>query len=416
MQMPEVEQEPQKRKRLPIGLIFITALLDLLGLSLIVPVLGPLLISQNEILGPEFGPDSRNIVLGLIIGTFSLLQFFGSSILGSLSDKYGRKPVLVASLITSFVGYSTVGIGIHFGNLAVMFVGRAVQGFAAGNLAILFSSIADISAPEEKAKNFGLVGAAFGIGFVFGPLLGGVLSNPELVSWFTFTTPFIVGATLVLLNLLQVWVRFEETNEAPKPNLVVSPFAGFVNLGKAFSHDSLRSIFLVVFLQTFGFTFFTQMVQVTLIKQFDYGPDDIGYLYGFIGVVIALTQGVLVGIISKRYSPNKILYVTLFLLPVALLINMLPTENWQLFMLVPLIAICQGISTPNISAMISNMASKDEQGETLGMQQSVQALSQILPPLLGGFVVSKFITSPFWGAAFIIFLAWLAFIRQFKWE
>ena len=416
MSTPEEGQDQQQEKRSPIGLVFITALLDLLGLSLIIPVLGPLLISQNDILGPEFGEESRNIILGLIIGTFSLFQFFGSPLLGSLSDKFGRKPVLVISLITSFIGYSTVGFGIHFGSLTVMFIGRAVQGFAAGNLAVLYSSVADISAPQEKAKNFGLIGAAFGIGFVFGPLLGGVLSNPELVSWFTYTTPFIVGAILVLLNLIQVWLRFEETNESPNSELEVSPFAGFVNLGKAVRHDSLRSIFLVVFLQTFGFTFFTQMVQVYLIKEFDYGSADIGYLYGYIGIVIALTQGVLVGAISKRYSPNKVLYVSLFMLPLALLVNLLATVNWHLYVLVPLIAICQGISTPNISALISNMASRSEQGETLGMQQSVQALSQIIPPLLGGIAVSFSISSPFWGSALVIFLAWIAFVRQFKWE
>ncbi|MEM8901919.1 MAG: MFS transporter, partial [Bacteroidota bacterium] len=259
-------------------------------------------------------------------------------------------------------------------------------------------------------------GAAFGIGFVFGPLLGGVLSNPELVSWFTYTTPFIVGAFLVLLNLIQVWLRFQETNDNPNSELEVSPFAGFVNLGKAVRHDSLRSIFLVVFLQTFGFTFFTQMVQVYLIKEFDYGSADIGYLYGYIGIVIALTQGVLVGSISKRYPPVKVLYVSLFMLPLALLVNLLATVNWHLYVLVPLIAICQGISTPNISALISNMASRSEQGETLGMQQSVQALSQIIPPLLGGIAVSFSISSPFWGSALIIFLAWIAFVRQFKCE
>ncbi|MEO0641232.1 MAG: MFS transporter, partial [Bacteroidota bacterium] len=172
-------QEATPKKGNSIGIIFLTAFIDLLGFSLVIPVLGPLLIDGTYVLDASYDADTRNLMYGLLSGIFPLFQFFGSSILGSLSDKYGRKPILLISLVISFVGYVVFTLGVYFGDLILMFVGRSIQGLAAGNLSILYSSVADVSSKEEKAKNFGVIGAAFGLGFVIGPFLGGLLSNPE---------------------------------------------------------------------------------------------------------------------------------------------------------------------------------------------------------------------------------------------
>ncbi|MDP5172570.1 MAG: MFS transporter, partial [Bacteroidia bacterium] len=355
----------------PMPTIFLTVFLDLLGLTLIIPILAPLFIDSNEILGPEVSEGTRNLLYGLVIGIYSLCQFLGAPLLGAASDRVGRKKILYYTLTGTLLSYLIIAFSIWTGSLALLLVGRAIQGLSAGNLSVIYSAIADISKPEEKAKNFGLVGVAFGLGFIIGPVLGGVLSDPSIVSWFSFVTPFLLSAVLVVVNFVMVYARFPETNKNMNPDAPVDLFAGFSNLGRAFLNPSLRAIFVVVFFFTFGFTFFTQFIQVYLIRDFAFKQADIGYLFGYIGFVIAFTQGVLVrALSSKRVAPALILRITLFCLSVAFILLLVPNTTLGLYLLMPLVAINQGIANPNISAMVSNRAPATLQGQTLGMQQS----------------------------------------------
>ncbi|MEM9986390.1 MAG: MFS transporter, partial [Bacteroidota bacterium] len=299
------------------------------------------------------------------------------------------------------------------GQLWMLFLGRVVQGFSAGNLSVIYSAIADISEEGEKAKNFGLVGAAFGIGFVIGPLVGGILSDPSYVSWFSFATPFFFAAALVALNLILVWRIFPETNLNPNLEAELTPWKGFQNLARAFSDPSLRAIFIVVFLFNFGFTFFTQMIQLFLIKRFDFDQSDIGELFGFVGILLALTQGLIVRFLSQKVGPSPTLRVTILTLAGSFLLLLIPDTTLGIYLMMPFIVVSNGIANPNLSTMVSNLAPRHLQGETLGMQQSVQALAQIVPPLAGGIIVSYSITSPMWLASLSVFLAWGAFIWQF---
>lgn len=415
-------------QRTPILTIFLTAFIDLLGLSLVFPILGELITDSNYVLGEAVSDQSRNLIYGLLSAIFPFAQFFGTSLFGSLSDKIGRKPVLLATLSISLLGYMIFTYGVYSANLALMFGGRAVQGLGAGNLSILFSSVADISANEDKAANFGLIGAAFGLGFVIGPFVGGVLSDPSWLvnfgledawyaEWMKFETPFILGAGLVLVNIFQVMYFFRESLASPNSELRVTPFTGLVNLRKAASNSELRAVFGIVFLQTFGFTFFTTMMQVFLIKKFDMTRGDIGPLFGYIGLIIVFSQVVLVRYFSKRVSPRRMVPIALIGQSLALLLPLFAQEVWHLYLLFPLVAVFQALVQPNISAMVSNMAPPQLQGETLGMQQSVRAMAQVVPPLAGGLIVSWSLSSPMWLAAMTIFIAWVTFqvdVRQGK--
>lgn len=414
--MPE-NSSPSKT---PISTIFLTAFIDLLGLSLVFPILGELITDSNYVLGETVGEQNRNLIYGLLSAIFPFAQFFGTSLFGSLSDKIGRKPVLLGTLSISLLGYMIFTYGVYSANLVLMFGGRAIQGLGAGNLSVLFSSIADVSSNEDKAANFGLIGAAFGLGFVIGPFLGGVLSDPTwlanfgledawFASWMKFETPFVLGGIFVLINILQVMQFFKESLASPNSNLKVTPFIGMVNLRKAANNQELRSIFGIVFLQTFGFTFFTTMMQVFLIKRFDMSRGDIGPLFGYIGLIIVFSQAVLVRYFSKRVSPKRMVPIALFGQSIALLLPLLAQEVWHLYLLFPMIAVFQALVQPNISAMVSNMAPPQLQGETLGMQQSVRAMAQVVPPLAGGLIVSWSLSSPTWLAAATIFIAWITF-------
>jgi len=402
------------------AIIFLTAFIDLLGLSLVFPILGELITDSNYVLGPEYGDDSRNLIYGLISAIFPLAQFFGTSLFGSLSDKIGRKPVLLGTLSISLLGYIIFTYGVYSASLTLMFVGRAIQGLGAGNLSVLFSAVADVSENKEKAANFGLIGAAFGLGFVVGPFIGGVLSDPGWLgnfglenAWFAqymrFETPFVLGSFLVLINILQAMAFFRESLAHPNSKLKITPFTGLINLRKAFFNESLRSIFSIVFLQTFGFTFFTTMMQVFLIKKFGMSRGEIGPLFGYIGLVIVFSQVVLVRYFSQRVASSRMVPIALLGQAAALMLPLLATEIWHLYLAFPLIAVFQALVQPNISAMVSNMSPPELQGETLGMQQSVRAMAQVVPPLAGGLIVSWSLSSPMWLAAFTILIAWITF-------
>lgn len=404
------------RKPKPLGLIFATTLLDLLGLTLIIPIFAPMLTESNAVLGPEVSTETRNFLYGALIATFPFFQFIGAPLLGTLSDRIGRKKVLYFTLSGALISYFITAVGVVRGSIELLFLGRIIQGASAGNLSVIYSAIADISEEGEKAKNFGLIGAAFGIGFVIGPLVGGILSDPEYVSWFSFATPFFFAAGLVALNLILVWRIFPETNLHPNPDAELTPWKGFQNLARAFSNPSLRSIFIVVFLFTFGFTFFTQMIQLFLIQLFDFNQSDIGKLFGFVGILLALTQGVIVRQLSGKVPPRPILRITLLTLAGSFLLLLIPDTTMGIYLMMPFIVVSNGIANPNLSSMVSNLAPKHLQGETLGMQQSVQALAQIVPPLAGGIIVTYSITSPMWLAALSVFLGWVAFVVQFGWR
>lgn len=393
------------------GVVFFTTFLDLLGVGIIIPIIAPLFLDGGHHLLPDhFSFSQRTMLMGLLISSFSFMQFFGSSFLGTLSDRFGRKKVLFASITGTAIGYIILATGIELGLPALLFAGRMLNGFCAGNLAVIYSAIADISSPEQKSRNFGMVGAAFGMGFVIGPFMGGQLADSTLVSWFTYATPFWVAAGLSAFNLLLIALRFTETI-GQKVNRSLNFTTGFRNIQTAFTHPQLRVVFLISFLFIFGFTFFTQFIQVYLIESFEYTQSDIGKLFAYMGIWIALTQGGIIRPVSKRFTPFNTLRFSLVLLATAMLALLLPSQSWQLFLVLPFVSIFQGLTSPNITATVSNLAGSDIQGEILGINQSVSAFAQLLPPLIGGVLVGYDIRMPMYGSALFILLAWLVLQR-----
>lgn len=393
--------------------LFLIVFLDLLGLTLIIPLLAPLFLLTNLIFPASVPESARNILLGFLIAVYPLAQFFGAPILGALSDHHGRKNLLRVSLIGTFFSYIIFAIGIHLGSLWILFASRAVQGFLGGNISITMSAIADISSPTEKAKNFGLIGMAFGLGFIIGPFIGGVLSDPKVVPWFGFSTPFWVAAGLSVVNMAMLAWFFTETIKK-RIHTRISVLTGFRNLRRAFSFEHLRTMFIVVFLINFGFSFFTQFFQVSLIERFAYTQADIGKVFAYLGLWIAITQGIIMRPLSKRVQPPKVLRWSLVLLAVALPVLLVPVNAAWLYAILPFIAIFNGLSYPNSNAIVSNLSAKDSQGEILGINQSIQALAQALPPMIAGFIVALHPSYPTLIGSACIFGAWLIFIKFYS--
>ncbi len=395
-------------KRNPILAVFITVFIDMLGVGIIIPIFAPLIVRNEYGLMPLATSEAtRNLTYGILSATFAIFQFFGAPILGGLADKYGRKKILRFSLLGTFVGYVLFALAVHYRLLWLVFIARALPGFMGGNISIVLASLADISDPKDRAKNFGLVGMAFGLGFILGPFIGGTLGKIDLA------LPLWCTAALTLLNIVLVIIQFPETF-VPSGNGTVSLLTGIRNVKRALKMKELDVVFLTLFLQAFGFSFFMQFFQVYLIKQFDFSQVQIGQMFGYIGIWIAITQGGITRLVSKRFSSPQILQFTLLGLSLSLWLILGPSALWMLFVTQPLVALFQGLSQPNLTSIVSVLTPKDTQGEILGIQQSVQSLAFAIPPIIAGVVVSIDVRLPIFLAGLSIFIAWLVFVFGFR--
>lgn len=392
--------------------LLVTVFLDFLSFSIVLPILAPVLLDPARgILSPEYSYSLRTIILGFLIAAFPIAQFFGAPVLGVLSDKYGRKKILLISIFGTAVSLVFFAVGIQVQSLFLLFVSRVVNGITGGNVSTAQSAIADMSDAQSKTRNFGLIGMAFGLGFVLGPFIGGKLADPSIVSWFDYATPNWFAAILSFLNVAAIWFWFDETLLHPNAEATISFTSGFVHLRRAFSHANLRVIFAVVFFAMFGFTFFTQFFQVYLISKFNFNQSQIGELYAFVGIWIALTQGGLTRVLSKHLSPSKAIRISLLTLGLALIALLLPQQSWLIYCVVPFVALSQGVTMPNMTAIVSNAASIHDQGEIMGINQSVQSVSFSIPPIIAGFVTSIDYRLPIILASAFVLVAWLVYMK-----
>lgn len=403
-----------KDKKFSILPVFFTVFLDLLGLGIIIPILPSVLLDPRAgILPITFSFSQRTIIYGFLIASYPLAQFFGAPILGALSDRNGRKKILVFSLIGTLIGYILFAIGIIQMNIYLLFIGRIIDGFTGGNISIAQTIIADVSDEKTKSRNFGLIGMAFGLGFVIGPYLGGKLSDPTIVSWFDYYTPFLFSAILTVINISLVIWKLPETLEIKK-KVKITALTGIKNIRKAFGYKDLRVMFLVVFLLTIGFNFFTQFFQVFLIGKFQFNQSRIGDLFAYMGLWIALVQGVILRPLSKKYSSKTILSLSILLLTMVFPLLLIPNKAIWIYLIIPFIAMFQGMTQPNTTAIISNLTNKEKQGEILGINQSISSLAQAIPPIIAGFVTSININLPTILASVVTGIAWIVFISLFR--
>jgi DHA1 family tetracycline resistance protein-like MFS transporter len=349
-------------------------------------------------------------VLGFLLGIYSIAQFFGAPVLGTLADQYGRKKMLLLSLAGTCLGYVLFAIGIVQRDIWLCFLSRILDGFTGGNISIAYSAIADITDEKNRSRNFGLVGMSFGLGFILGPFLGGKLADPHLVSWFTLATPYWFAAILGAFNMIVLSVMFRETL-THKSKVRVSFFTGFRNVGTALKQKNLLTIFLTVFLVTSGFNFFTEFFQVFLIHKFAYGPSDIADLFAYIGLWLVLTQGGINAPLSKRFKPAVLVRYGIFLTAVTFPFLLLPTDAAWMYAIVPFIAIFNGVTTPNLTAVISLHATPEERGSMLGIRQSMRAVAIAIPPIIAGFITTIAVDLPIWAAGVFTFLGGVVFLN-----
>lgn len=394
--------------------VIFSVFISLLGFGIVVPVLALLFLDPiNGIFSLAVPESTRLLLLGLLLAAYPAAQFFGAPIFGEFSDHYGRKKILMIALSVTCLGYLIFGIGVVTKNIWLLFAGRIIDGFTGGDVSIAMSAIADVSSPRSKARNFGFIGMAFGLGFILGPAIGGILSSGDFSRYFNLATPFWFAAALSFINVFFILFMFKESLKHKRKGKIKWN-GSFVNIYRAFQIEKLRTMFVVIFFLTIGFTFFTQFFQVYLIERFVFNETQIGYMFAYAGLWVAISQGIILTKLTKRFHLKSILVVALFLLPFALLSLLMPERAKILYLLLPFAGMFYGLSQPVAVAIISNSAKKDSQGEILGINQSVQSLAFIIPPIVAGAVSSVHVTLPIIIGSISALFAWIVFIAFYK--
>ena len=375
-----------------VSFIFITLLLDVIGLGIIIPVIPNLIV---ELTGVELSEASR--YGGILLFVYALVQFVCAPIVGALSDRYGRRPVLLLSLF---------GFGLDYLLLAVaptyswLFVGRILAGLFGASFTTCSAYIADVSTPENKAQNFGMIGVAFGIGFILGPFFGGLLGQ------FGTRVPFYASACVSLLNMIYGYFILPESLSIENRRAFDWKRANPAGtLMKIFRFPKLNAMLFGLFFVYIA----SHAVQSTwnyfTMDQFSWDEKMVGYSLGFVGLLSALVQGLLIRIAIPRLGQKRAILVGFLFYIFGLILFAFATEGWMMFAI--LVPYCLGgIAGPAIQGLMSDLVGKNEQGELQGAISAMMSLSLIVGPLLMTTVYAEFAARDaaftFPGAAFMV--------------
>lgn len=380
-------------KKAAVGFIFITILIDVIGLGLIIPVV-PKLIEELLHNG------STSLVAtygGWLTFSYAIMQFAVSPILGNLSDQYGRRPILLFSLFGFGIDYLFVAFAP---SIAWLFVGRIIAGITGASITTASAYMADISTPENRAQNFGMIGAAFGLGFIIGPLLGGLLGEHGS------RLPFFVAAGLALANWLYGYFVLPESLPKHLRRKFewkrANPLGSLLQMKKYPAVAGLIGSLLLIYLAAHSVQSNWSFVN---IEKFKWTPKLIGISLGVVGFLIALVQGLLIRVVNPRIGNEKSVYLGLSLYTLGLLLFTFASQTWMMFAF--LVPYCLGgIAGPALQSIISGNVPPNEQGELQGALTSLMSLTSVLGPIMMTSTFAYFTgpTAPFYfpGASFLL--------------
>ena len=367
-------------KRSPLAVIFVTVFIDLVGFGIVIPLL-PFYASR-------FGASP--FVIGVLFASYSVMQLVFSPVLGRLSDRHGRRPVLLLSLLGTAFGFFVLGAAERFEDagvaLTLLFIGRIIDGISGANISTAQAYVADVTTPENRAKGMGLVGAAFGLGFIFGPAIGGTLSL-----WGK-SVPFIFAGCLALANAVLLYFALPETVTPGHPARTTR-VRGFGAMLAELRRPVLGPVLSIYFLFIVAFSIMTTTFALYTMRRFGYEEHHNGYLFAFIGVLAVIVQGGLIGRLVRRHGelPFVIGGAALFVAGLAALPFVGPAAGGLAALLVVLAVLANGnaMATPSLQALASRTAGGNEQGLALGLTQSAASLARVVGPLIGGWLIGS---------------------------
>ena len=394
-----------------LAFIFATVVLDTIGIGIIFPIMPDLLsdLGYNNI-------AEAAMWAGFLSACYAFMQFLFSPIIGTISDAFGRRKIILVALLAMCVDYMILGFS---GALWVLFLGKLVAGITGSTIPTATAYLADISSEKERAKNFGLIGAAFGIGFIFGPLIGGLLGE------ISPRAPFFMSAFLAGMNFLFGFFVLPESLPANRRRGIslmdLNPFRSLI---KVFANESFRIIFLCIFLVQIGNWVYPSVWSFWAKANFSWTTSMIGVSLAAYGVGIAFVQGVVIRHKKvESFGPRKVIIFCLLIGAFALSGFGSISAGWLVFVLIPLAALSE-MFDPTIKAYLSNQVEANKQGELQGILFSIRGVTTFLSPLVMTFIFRVFSNSdnnypyipgmPFIFAAALLLIALVPLIKKIK--
>jgi DHA1 family tetracycline resistance protein-like MFS transporter len=396
------------KSRSPLVIIFITIFIDLIGFGIVIPVL--------PLYAKEFNASESTV--GILLAIYSAMQFIFAPILGKLSDRVGRRPVLLYSLIGTSIGFTLMGLAPQmplgfalFGlapTLVWLFIARIIDGISGGNISTAQAYIADVTPPEQRSRGMGLIGAAFGLGFIFGPALAALLSH------ISHEAPFFFAAALALANATAVYFLLPESLSAEQRSHSARP----ISISQIFRESGswhLKVILATFFFVTVAFAMLTASIALFANRRFDFDVTHTGYMFTYVGVLGAIIQGGLLGRLVKAFGEKNLAVAGAAMFAASLFA--LPTSTTVPAMLIACTGIAVGTSltTPTLNGLASKSVSPLWQGRILGVLASIASLARIIGPVLGDYLLGRDSTqgvplehygrTPYWTSAVLMLVA-----------
>lgn len=374
--------------------LFLVLFIDSMGLGLVFPILNALVMDPSaNFIAPGISMNMRDIIYGVTIGIYMFCWFFGAPVLGDLSDQMGRKKALMICLLGAVVGYFLSALSVVFDSFSLLLLGRIVAGFTAGSQSIAQAAIVDISAPEHKARNLGAILFVISLGFVFGPLAGGILSDKNLLASLSYATPFYFAAALSLINAFLLQLFFKET---------------FTHIGKihfklyhaiqifvsAFKNEKVRELSFILLVLIFGWSGFYSFVSMFLLKVYHFDALRTGCYMGLLGGGFGIGTGFLIDPLTQRFSLKTCVIAGSLLTALATALTLTaPHELFIWFYVLPLgAAIAVAYST--LLTLFSNQVDEDSQGWVMGITGAIMAFAFGINGLLVGILADFSVDIP----------------------
>ena len=381
--------------------LFLIVFSNLLGFGIIIPLL--------PYYAENFGANPNEVTL--LMASYSLMQLIFSPILGRISDIYGRKKILILCLIGSAISYFLLYFATSFG--LVLFA-RSIAGLFASTTAIANAYVTETTSSANRSKGMGLIGAAFGLGLVFGPVIGGYFGGGDIDN-INYKMPFIFAIIVAIISFVLAHFILIEPKKRNKQFISINFLDSFKDLINLFKIPALLFLITVSFLVTFSFAGFETTFALWTERAMSWAPKQTGFAFTFTALLAALVQGVFIGKLTKKFGELKLLITSCFLMLVGLFFITLSAQNlFYLTIALGILGISVGLGNPSLNSLLSKNLNKNIIGTSFGVVQSVGSLARILSPLLAGNLFYFFgINSPYSLGAFLMFISLLIFFYYF---
>ncbi|MFZ5432375.1 MAG: MFS transporter [Calditrichota bacterium] len=371
-------------------IIFITIFIDLLGFGLVIPAL--------PFYAESYGASP--LVVGLLTMSYSLMQFIFAPLWGRVSDRVGRRPIILLGLAGAAGAFLVFGLAK---SLTMLFVGRTLAGLlSSASLPTAQAYIADSTTPENRARGMGLIGAAFGLGFIFGPAVGGLLTK------YGYGVPALVAAGLAALNFIWAYIRLPESLQiSQRPQR--QSYLSLTRLKETLADPRIAFLILLYFLVVFAFSEMESTFALFSEHKLGLGAIAVGALLGEAGIISAMIQGMFIGKMTKRFGEATLAIWGTLLMGIGFLLTTRVHSITGMILVLPLYALGSALTHPTLTALISRSVAEDRQGGALGISQGFSALARVLGPLFGTWIFQVFSpTAPYFAGGLVMLLAWLA--------